>query len=197
MGVHVLKVVFVKPDVKRKKLQIGIGDEYNVIAYTISEDTYNSLNCPARGSEIGERTLADVRFEDEVYRATRKAIGSLTVIDKSKYELKAKLLSAGFSGDAADVVVEKCVRCGYLDEKRQIERLVEREANYKLRGRYHIRRRLAGKGYSVSDVDRAIAMLTERGDIDFDANFERLAEKRGAYDEESRAALKYRFGYKI
>ena len=106
-------------------------------------------------------------------------------------------MQAGFSSDASDIALERCNELGYLNEYEQVERAVEREANYKLRGRYYIKRRLSDKGYSLSDINRAIAALTERGDVDFDENFERLVEKKGALTEEEITKLKYRFGYKI
>lgn len=193
-----MTVLYAKPDDKQKRVRICIdaGDgEGNVL--NVSFGTYTSLGSPGRGDLISDKNFSDLQFEDETYRALKKAVTYLTAADKSRYELKAKLLSQGFSRDACDVAIEKCVAYGYLDETRQVERLVEREANYKLRGRYHVKRKLMAKGYSSGDVDRAIARLVERGEIDFDANFESLAQKRGVESDEERFALKYKFGYKI
>ena len=193
-----MTVLYAKPDDKQKRVRICIdcdGDESTV--FNISFSTYTSLGSPTRGNIISEKNFSDIKFEDETYRALKKAVTYLTAADKSRYELKAKLISQGFSRDACDVAIEKCVSYGYLDEASQVERLVEREANYKLRGRYHIKRKLMAKGYSSSDVDHAIARLVECGEIDFDANFESLAQKRGVESDEERFALKYKFGYKI
>ena len=85
----------------------------------------------------------------------------------------------------------------YLDEHRHLERAVEREANYGLRGKFYIRRKLSAKGYSASAVMRAIDRLSERGEVDFKANFERLAEKKCVTTDEERTALEYRYGYRI
>ena len=38
-------------------------------------------------------------------------------------------------------------------------------------------------------------MLVNRGEIDFEANFDMLAKKRGVTDEEKLRALRYRYGY--
>ena len=94
-------------------------------------------------------------------------------------------------------MLDKCELNGYLDEERHLERLIEREANQKLRGRYYIRRKLATKGYRTSMIDSVTNMLVERGEIDFDANLDRLVEKRGVSDESEITALKYRYGYEI
>ena len=191
------RVLFVKPVPNKKKVQIGILDEENECTYTISEATYKTMTALCVGADITVSDLGTLRFEDEYYRALKKAMGYLSLSDKSKYELKMKLIRAGFSADAADVALERLTELGYLDEARQLERAVEREANYSLRGRYYIKRKLSSKGYPISAVGRAIDKLTESGEIDFEANFERLAEKKGVTSYEERVALEYKFGYRI
>ena len=191
------KLLFVKSDEKKKRYKLGVEDEQGSSTYTISSATYTSIGSPIRGATLSEYDLTDIRHDDEIYRATRKAYSLIGVSDKSKYALRLKLLQAGFSAEAASEAMNRCLELGYLDEERQLLRAVEREANYSLRGKYHVKRKLAGKGYSLSDIDRAISLLVEEGDVDFDLNFERLAEKRGAVTDEERLRLKYRFGYKI
>jgi len=192
-----VKILFIQPNPKRTKYTLTIENELDINDYLISADTYLRLNSPVRGTEITERTFADICLEDETYKAVKKAYSFLCDMDRSKYTLRMKLVQYGFSPDASDAAIDRCVELGYLDEYKQVERAVEREANYKLRGRYHIRRRLVGKGYSITDIDRAISALIDSGDIDFDKSFERLCEKRHAETEEQRTKLKYRFGYKI
>ena len=191
------KVLFAKANEKKTRYKLGVEDELETSTFSISAFTYASIGAPLRGAPLSECDLVDIRHDDEIYRATRKAYSLIGASDKSKYALRIKLLHAGFSGEAADTAIERCLELGYLDEERQLLRAVEKEANYSLRGKYGIKRKLATKGYSLSDIDRAIRVLVERGDLDFDANFELLAEKKGAETEEERFALKHRFGYKI
>ena len=190
-------VIFAKPVPSKKRIQIGIlesGDEYT---YTVTEATYKALGSPMCGYELSVADLGTVRFEDEYIRALKKAADCLSASDKSKFALKIKLLKAGFSSEASDVALERLCELGYLDESRQLERAVEREANYKLRGRYYIVRKLSSKGYSHSAISRAIERLTDSGEVDFKANFEILAEKKGILSDEERYALEYKFGYRI
>jgi SOS response regulatory protein OraA/RecX len=194
----VATVLFVKPDDKKKRVNIGITDEDGTtVTLTVKERTYTSLGSPIRGDEIGERELSDMRFDDEVIRAFRKAVSLIADVDRSRYELRAKLSFAGYSAEAVDIAISACERYGYLDEVRQLEHLVEREANRKLRGKYYIKRKLMSKGYSSSDIDRVTRALVERGEVDFDANFRLLAEKKCLNDENMITALKYKYGYKI
>lgn len=190
-------ILFIKPNEKKTRYLLGVDDGLDTVTYSISRATYLSLGEPMRGAMIEESTLVDIRYEDEVYRAVRKACNCLSYSDRSNFALRGKLMESGFSPDAIDEAIKRCISLGYLDEERQLERAVEKEANYSLRGKYHIKRKLAGKGYSLSAIDRAIRSLVERGDVDFESNFDRLAEKRGAITEEERNALKHKFGYKI
>ena len=117
--------------------------------------------------------------------------------DKSRYEMMQKLRHLGYSKEIIDTVLNKCEQYGYLDEDRQLERLIEREANRKLRGRYYVKRKLMAKGYRSSAIDRITDSLVESGEIDFESNFQRLIKKRGADDENAIMTLKYRYGYKV
>ena len=189
--------MFVKPDTKHKRVQLGVEcDEGGVSVLNIKESTYTSVGSPNRGDEITYEVLSDLVFENEIYTAFRKTLSYIEDHDRSRYELKIKLRQAGFSAEAVDIALEKCEEYGYLDESRQLERLVEREANRKLRGRQYIKRALAAKGYRISEIERAINKLVESGEIDFDRNFALLTEKRGVTDEEKIMALKYRYGYR-
>lgn len=191
------KVLFVRPISDKKRVQIGVFDEENECTYTISETTYKTLGTISAGYNITDSDIGTIRFEDEYLKALKKAMGYLSLSDKSKYELKMKLIRAGFSAEASDTALERLAELGYLDEDRQLERAVEREANYSLRGRYYIKRKLSSKGYPISAISRAIDKLTDSGEIDFEANLERLAEKKGVTSFEDRLALEYKFGYKI
>ena len=107
-----------------------------------------------------------------------------------------KLLRAGFSRSVAEECIEECLRLGYIDERRQIERAVLNEANRSLRGKAYIVRKLASKGYSASEVGEITDELVSAGEIDFGENFERLCEKKGALSQEARRALLYKYGYR-
>lgn len=191
------KVLFAKPIPSKKRIQLGILDEGEECIYTVSEATYIALGCPKRDTVVAVSDLGTICFEDEAYRALRRAMGYLSLSDKSRFEIRMKLIRAGFCAEASDIAVERLLELGYLDEDRQLERAVEREANYKLRGKYYIKRKLSAKGYSHSAISRAIDRLTDNGEVDFKANFEILAEKKGAFSDEERHALEYKFGYRI
>lgn len=190
------KILYIKEGVSKGRVLIGVDDGEDVKALSVTESTYLAIGAPTRYTELLQRDLDALITEDERYRAMKKAVSILAASDKSSYTLKMKLYQAGFSRESADEAVNECIGRGYIDEDRQLRRLVEREANESLRGRFYIKRKLVSKGYRGADIDRIIYELTDIGEVDFDANFERLAEKKGALDDEARLALKYKFGYK-
>jgi SOS response regulatory protein OraA/RecX len=88
---------------------------------------------------------------------------------------------------------------GYVDERRQLERIILDEANRKLRGPLKIIPYLVSKGYSSSEIREVISELVESGEIDFKSNARELLMKKmpdGADEDEVRKIL-YKNGFKI
>lgn len=190
------KILFIKPDEAHKRVRLGIeNDDGESAVLKVRQSIYTSLGAPTRGCEITGSTLTALLRDDELLRAYHKAVTSLADSDKSRYEMRKKLIMLGFSKEIVDVVLDKCEEYGYLDEVRQLQRLVEREANRKLRGRYYIKHKLIGKGYRTADIDRVTNQLVEDGEIDFKANFKLLLQKKCVSDEGQIKALKYKYGY--
>lgn len=110
-----------------------------------------------------------------------------------------KLISRGIgSGVAAEVAREMVCR-GYINEERQLDRLIITEASRNLSGPRKIRAKLLTKGFTGEDIDAAIDRLTDSGEIDFKRSAELLIEKkltRGATSEEIKQLL-YKNGYNI
>ena len=86
---------------------------------------------------------------------------------------------------------------GYIDEHRQLKRLVEREACVNLLGRERIFAKLISKGYKSEDVSAVIDELISSGEIDFEASKKKLINKKlpeNASGEEIRKLL-YKYGH--
>jgi SOS response regulatory protein OraA/RecX len=110
--------------------------------------------------------------------------------------IKLKLMKSGFSPRVAEESAKRMVMLGYINETRQLEILVEHEANRALRGPRRILQKLLAKGYSHTDIKQTISKLCERGEIDFKKNSELLLEKHGAhYGSEEAKLLLYKNGY--
>lgn len=189
-------VKYVRPGREKQRIDIGITEDgESVKNYSLSLVFYSHIGEPCRNEKISEMTLKYIADEDEQFRAMKKALSLLSYSDKSRSALYSRLLSLGYSGASASEAVKECLRLGYIDEREQIIRFVKDEANRSLKGRLHIMKKAASKGFKSDEVKKILNELCECGEVDFEANFERLAEKKGAYSEEERAALKYKNGY--
>lgn len=190
-------IQYVKRQEKSTLLLLGISEGEDSARYTVSAALYESLGSPDRGESLSEGEMAEIIYADEEYRAKKKALSLLALADNNEYNLRQKLLRYGIRREIAEAVVGEMVGRGYVDEIRQLERLVLREANEALHGKRKILARLVAKGYSPSDVKSVILKLSELGEVDFIRNRERLIEHRlgdGA-DEEEVKKLLYKHGY--
>ena len=189
-----MKIAFIR-ETDNKRIRIGVEDGGEITRYTVSPATY-SMSGAVRGAEIDEAVLDLFIADDTSYRAMSRALSLLSYGDNTRSSLFMKLTRSGFSREVAEECVAECVRLGYIDERRQIERAALNEANRSLRGRSYIIKKLRSKGYSASDIGSVIDGLVESGEIDFSLNFERLCEKRGVCSEDERRALLYKYGYR-
>jgi SOS response regulatory protein OraA/RecX len=157
------------------------------------------LGSPSRGTAFTDEELSLIKSEDERIRATKKALSLLSYSDNNEKALVTKLHRAGFSRDIAVGVSEEMVRLGYIDESRQLERLILREANISLSGFGKLLPKLIAKGYSSENIKKITHRLAESGEIDFKENARRLIEKKlpeNASREEKKKLL-YKNGYKV
>ena len=188
--------------VKRKEnsnlLLLGISEEGESARYTVDASLYSSIGRPVKGDELSEDDMGAVLYSDEYYRARKKALDLLSLADNNERKLKEKLMRAGIRREIAEEVVSEMVGRGFVDEARQLERLVLREANEALCGRYKITARLLRKGYKMSDIRQAIDNLMDLGEVDFEKNLQRLKEKKlpEDYTHEDLEKILYKYGYK-
>ena len=186
-------------DVNDALLLLGVSEEGESVRYTLSRALYAELGAPAKGAELSDEAMEHIKRYDEGYRAKKKAFSLLSYSDKNEAGLKRRLLQAGFSSEVAEKTAEEMVSLGYVNEERQLERIILSEANVKLRGPMKILPALVAKGYSSSDVRRVMHTLCDSGEIDFRANAKRLIEKRLLKDAdiEEKKKFLYKNGYKI
>lgn len=194
-----MRVAFIKNSKSRGYTVVGIADGDEKQVYTVPDGTYAEMGSPTRGEEIDCGTLELIKHCDECYRAKQTALKLLSYADNNERTLTAKLIRRGIGRDIAKQTVCEMVSLGYINESRQLERLIMREANEALSGPKKIIPKLMAKGYSRSDIDRAVARLCESGKVDFCENRARLIEKnvtRGATEDKIKEIL-FKKGYSV
>ena len=195
-----MKVVNVRPAKSDGYIMLtvldGSGEKKRL---TVSEEDYAESGMPMANDTPSQRDALVLLSSDERYRARLFALRILSYSDNNEKTLVRKLISRGIGAECASDVAREMVSVGYINEQRQLMRLVAYEANTALSGPRKIRAKLRSRGYSATDIDLAIENLTHSGEIDFERSSGQLVEKkltRGATDEEIKKLL-YRYGYSV
>lgn len=190
---------FIREVKDSRLLLLGITEEGESARYTVNAATLEAVGNPAVGAELNERQMSAIKYTDELIRAKKKALSILAFADNNRKNLSAKLYRAGFRREIVAEVCDEMVSLGYVDERRQLERVILSEANVKLRGPRRIIPSLASKGFSSSDISAVMRRLVDEGEIDFSANARLLIKKKlpDGSDVEEKKKLLYKNGFKI
>ena len=191
------KIIYIKESKTKGYLVIGVKEGEEKTPLTVSAAAYAEVGSPALGEELSADTLDTLTRENQKFLALKKALYLLSFSDNSERNLRYKLMRAGYSRDVVDFAVSEVLRLGYINEARQLERLIVNEANSRLYGPMKIVSRLVSKGYSAGAIREAMESLRDSGEVDFDLNRTRLLEKLpDGYTDEDMYKLLYKYGYK-
>ena len=116
-----MKVIYVR-DSSSGYLRIGLSDGKEKHEYTLSRAQYEGLGSPVCAGEIYD--IDKLLEYDMKYRAKAHALRILSYGDNNIRTLRDKLVSRGISSAIADEVCEEMVNIGYVDELRQLARLI-------------------------------------------------------------------------
>ena len=174
---------------------MGFSDGEGKVEYTVSESDYRALGSLLVGDEAED--MESFRYSDMRYRAKLSALRILAYGDSNRVTLKRKLISKSIPADIASEVCDEMVGLGYVNEVRQLEKLIENEVNIKLSGRRKILAKLMAKGYKKGEIESVTDDLILHGIVNFEKSKQKLIKKKfpdGASEEEIRALL-YKNGY--
>ena len=133
----------------------------NTYRYTVSREAYERLGSPV--GEISRETMKDLLYEEEKYRATKKAFDILAFGRNSVRTLALKLRHRNFSPRVCDEVAEMLKEKGYIREDEDV--ILDAEACInKLWGMRRTLMYLHDKGYDNEALSVAREFLSE---VDF------------------------------
>ena len=190
-----MRVIYIRDSKSRGYLRIGLSDGEKKSEYTVSESEYKELGSFMAGDEVSD--IEALELCDMRYRGTLYALRILSFGDNNIPTLRRKLIAKSISASVAEEICEQMAGLGYINEERQLEKLIEREANVTLCGRKKIFAKLLTKGYRKEKIERVLSLLISQGRVDFKESEKKLIEKKfpdGASEEEIRALL-YMNGY--
>ena len=192
-----MKVIYIRASSSKGYLRLGLSDGEKKNEYTVSESDYRDNGSPLVGDEIFD--VEALLLSDMRYKARLCALRILSFGDNSESTLKRKLLARSISPQIASEICSEMVGLGYLDESRQLAKLIENEANVRLSGKRLIYRRLSAKGYSREATERVLSELISQGTVDFESSKRKLIDKKfpeGAPKKDILALL-YKHGYYV
>ena len=178
------------------ELSVLLDGECEKTKYTVSEGTYRKIGCPLSGDIIDGDSFDALEKDDGERRALMKALSILAYADNNERKLYTKLINHGFSRNYARFAVEECVRLGYIDEQRQLERLIVKYSG-ELLGPRKIMAKLVSRSYTPQQVSKMIRSLEEQEKIDFSKSkrilLETKLEEDASYEEKRK--LLHKYGY--
>ena len=193
------RLLYIKEIKDTHLLRLGIQEGEETSGYTVSARLYSEIGSPIQREMLTDEQMVDIKREDEYIKAKKKALSYLAFADNNERTLRTKLIGKGYSREVSSEVAREMVSLGYIDERRQLERLVLTEANVRLSGKNKILPKLMAKGYSSADIAEVIRALVDSGEIDFRENARRLIEKKLSpeADAEEKKRLLYKNGYRV
>ena len=188
---------FVRENKDSNLLLLGVVEEGESARYTVNLSAFRKIGIPSTGDELDDGQMEIIRHTDTLLKAKKKALNILSYADNNKRNLSLKLYRAGFAREIVEEVVSEMISLGYINETRQLERIILNEANVKLRGPRRIVPALASKGYSVGEIKEVMSDLVSSGEIDFALNSQKLIDKKlpGVTHGEEVKKLLYKNGF--
>ena len=168
------------------------------VSYSLFREDYVALGAPAVGDILTAFDVEELALSAQRHLAVCRAYRILEAGENTRRQLRQKLLLRGIDRESADFAVSYMDARGYIREREQAYRLAVQYSRYKYWGKAKIVAHLTAKGYDRADILSAIKEAEDDGEIDFEAAFERLAEKKlGEKPPPAElCALRYKYGYK-
>ena len=163
--------------------------------YTLSKEAYERLGAPT--GEIDRETARSLLYEEEKYRATKKAFDILAFGRNSARTLALKLRNRNFSPSVCDEVAQMLKEKGYIKEEEDVVREVE-GCLAKYWGVRRILMHLHERGYDNDAMGLAKEYLSQTDFVALCA--ELIKEKYGVMPKDERERQKIvaaliRYGY--
>jgi SOS response regulatory protein OraA/RecX len=160
-----VRVVFVRQSTPGGSVRIGIsyGEERENLL--VPEADYKDAGAPAAGDNLTRDALEALKSADSALGCEKRALKILAFGDNSKSMLYTKLVRAGYDRNLSAEITRKMEKLGYIDEERQLRRLITQCAGKLTREK--IIAKLAYRGYSLGDIKRIISLLLEEGEVEF------------------------------
>lgn len=195
-GIRV-KLIYIRTAKSRGYIRLGIQSGEEKLDLTVSEEDYRTAGSPLTGDDVDSDTLDSLSLSDMRYRARLYALRILSYADNNETAVVRKLRMKGIDRQIAEETASEMVGLGYINEARQLQRLITDLVNRKLIGPKKLFPMLLAKGYNSADIEQTLDRLILEGVIDFEKSKAALIEKHSPENSIETKKLIYKNGYEI
>lgn len=105
----------------QERYNIYLNDEY---AFSVDESTLIKFGL-TKGKILDPFEMDEIAYEDEIAKAFNRALHFLSYQMRSEFEVKKKLLDAGFGESVVLEAIQKLKKLGFLNDESYSKALLE------------------------------------------------------------------------
>ena len=154
----------------QERYNIYLDDEY---AFAVDEGILIKFGL-MKGKTLEPFDIDEINYEDEIAKAFSKALHFLSFQMRSEYEVKKKLLDAGYGEAVILEAIRKLESLGFLNDQTYSKALLETKKRTLKKGPRAIRQDLKKKGIDKALQDEVLETFTQEEQLEIAMQ---LAEK--------------------
>jgi|SRR5690554_3246494 len=140
----------------QERYNIYLNEKY---AFSVDESTLIKFGL-TKGKLLDQFELDEITYEDEISKAFNRALHYLSYQMRSEYEVKTKLLDAGFGEAVVLEAIRKLERLGFLNDETYSKALLETKKKTAKKGPRAIKQDLMKKGIDQKTQEKVLESFT-------------------------------------
>ncbi|MFQ3548417.1 MAG: regulatory protein RecX [Armatimonadota bacterium] len=115
---------------------------------------------------IDEKKLSDIIYAETLNYAKYRALRLIAYRDRSKEEIRRRLISAGIAEDVVDEVIIQLINEGLINDEKFCEGYVKSRMASKPMGKKRLTIELSTKGVQNTDIENALSDISDENEYE-------------------------------
>lgn len=141
-----------------ERYNIYLNDTY---AFAVDESTLIKFGL-TKGKVLEQFDIDEITYEDEIAKAFNRALNFLSYQMRSEFEVKKKLLDAGFGESVVLEAIRKLEKLGFLNDEMYSKALLETKKKTAKKGPRAIKQDLMKKGIDKETQNKVLDSFTHK-----------------------------------
>jgi regulatory protein len=142
-----------------------------------------------KGQKLTDEKINTLCNEDGIEVAYQKALSLLNHKQRTSHEICQRLIEKGFSTSQAELVLEKLVLAGLIEDEEYARLWVENRNSFHPRGQRLIRIELLQKGIAEETIEKALAGSVDESELATQAAMQQIRKYQSLNWEDFRKKL--------